>query len=158
MFTYMIYELSRHETIQNQLRQELLAMKAPFVFYGDNPSSMAIPSPQSLEELPFLDCVIKESLRLRNNAPNLDPRLTPAHGTSKVGALSDLPPGTRIGTYGWCLNRNPEVYPNPDSWEPHRWQSGGPEAAAARQAWLFAFGGGSRGCIGQQAAMECKLK
>ncbi|KAJ3494290.1 hypothetical protein NLG97_g4177 [Lecanicillium saksenae] len=154
MFTYMVYELSRHPAIQRDLRQELLTIQVPFVFDCNSSASLEIPSPQSLEHLPFLDCVIKESLRLRNNAPNLDPRLTSAHGVSKVGALSNLPPGVRIGTYGWCLNRNADVYPNPDSWEPRRWQSGGSEAAALRQAWLFAFGGGSRGCIGQQAAME----
>lgn len=158
MFTYMIYELSRHEAIQQELRQELLTIEVPFVYDENSASSISIPSPKSLESLPFLDCVIKESLRLRNNAPNLDPRLTPAHGESKVGMLANLPPGVRIGTYGWLLNRNPDVYPNPESWEPRRWQSGGPEAAAQRQAWLFAFGGGSRGCIGQYAAMECKFK
>ncbi|UNI23078.1 Unspecific monooxygenase [Purpureocillium takamizusanense] len=154
MFTYMIYELSRHEKIQDQLRQEFLAIEAPFLYDGSLQPCIALPSPQSLERLPFLDCVIKESLRLRNNAPNLDPRVTPAKPHCKVGLLTNLPPGVRVGTYGWCLNRNAEVFPRPESWEPHRWQCGGPEAAARRGQWLFAFGGGSRGCIGQQVAME----
>ncbi|KAM4064620.1 cytochrome p450 [Hirsutella rhossiliensis] len=152
MVTYMIYEISRHKGIQEQLRKELLlATNTPKL--SSQPLS-SIPPSNRLERLVLLNCVIMESLRLRNNAPNLDPRLAPAHGRSEVGALSNVPPGVRIGTYGWLLNRNPEVFPEPEQWQPNRWKSGGPKAAALRNQWLFAFGGGSRGCVGQQVAME----
>lgn len=157
MFTYMVYELSRHQDIQKELCDDLLGVANPFLYRGSTQSSTPIPAPADLEGLTWLESVIKESLRLRTQTPNLAPRVTPPNRRSSVGFLCNLPPGIRIGTYGWWLNRNPDVFPDPDTWEPRRWQSGGPDAAALREKWLFAFGGGSRGCIGEQIAMDCNV-
>ncbi len=155
MFTYMVYELSRRQDIQKDLCEELLGIANPFLCNGITESSMPILA--DLEGLPCLESVIKESLRLRTQTPNLAPRVTPPNRRSSVGFLCNLPPGIRIGTYGWWLNRNPDVFPDPDTWEPRRWLGGGPDAAALRDKWLFAFGGGSRGCIGEQIAMDCNV-
>ncbi|OAA80517.1 cytochrome P450 family protein [Akanthomyces lecanii RCEF 1005] len=141
MFTYMVYELSRRQDIQKDLCEELLGIANPFLYNGITESSMPILA--DLEGLPCLESVIKESLRLRTQTPNLAPRVTPPNRRSSVGFLCNLPPGIRIGTYGWWLNRNPDVFPDPDTWEPRRWLGGGPDAAALRDQWLFAFGGGS---------------
>ncbi|RYP90234.1 hypothetical protein DL770_003655 [Monosporascus sp. CRB-9-2] len=150
-FTYMIYELSRHMDVQRELRKELHSIDNPF---RDTSNHTGLPASEALERLPFLDAIIKESLRLRNTSPNLDPRVSPAHCTSHLGRISCLPPGIRVGTYGWWLNRNPHVYPDPDSWRPNRWLRGGSEDAAVLNRWLFAFSSGSRGCVGQPIAME----
>ena len=157
MFTLMVYELSRHQETQKELREELLSVENPLLYGHESQSSIPIPTPDSLARLPFLGCVIKESLRLRTQTPNLAPRVTPPNRQSTVGILDNLPPGIRVGTYGWWLNRKPNVFPDPNVWEPERWLSGGPEASALREKWLFAFGGGSRGCVGQQVAMERKF-
>lgn len=154
---YMLYELSRHPDVQAELRSELASIDGPF---SSDPAGAGrlLPQPEVLEGLPLLDACIKESLRLRNTSPNLDARVSPAHGPSAFGRISALPPGTRVGTYGWCLNRNPHVYPNPDAWVPDRWRPGGSPDTVAMNKWLFAFSSGSRGCIGQPIAMECKCR
>jgi cytochrome P450 len=150
----MLYELSRREAVQQDLRNELNSIETPF---KDASAHKGIPASEDLERLPLLGAIIKESLRLRNTCPNLDPRVCPAHGRARLGRITNLRVGTRVGTYGWWLNRNAHVYPDPESWDPHRWLQGGPEYTATMSKWLFAFGSGSRGCIGQPIAMEYKM-
>lgn len=121
----------------------------------DSPSE--IPDSQSLEQLPLLGAVIKECLRLRNTSPNSDPRVTPAHSYCRIGKLENVPPGTRICSFGWCLHRNPDVFADPFTWDPKRWLEKGRDDAATAKKWFFAFGAGSRNCIGQNLALERKL-
>ncbi|XPS69800.1 Unspecific monooxygenase [Ascochyta lentis] len=152
VFTYMVYELSHHPKVQRELREELRTIENPLL--GVN-SPTDIPESQALEHLPLLGAVVKECLRLRNTSPNADPRVTPAHSSSRIGRLDDVPPGTRVCSFGWCLHRNPDVFADPLTWDPHRWLEGGcGDAAAAAKKWFFAFGAGSRNCIGQNLALE----
>ncbi|KAF4880085.1 Tryprostatin B 6-hydroxylase [Colletotrichum siamense] len=146
-FTYMLWELSRHPDIQAALHVELSSLKQPL-------SESNLPESRDLEQLELLNGIIKESLRLRNTAPGLDPRVSPAHGTSKFGRIDELPSHTRVGTYGRHLNRNPDVYLDPEVWNPYRWVSKEPKDLAAMNRWFYAFGSGQRGCIGQPIAME----
>lgn len=150
----MLYELSRRPEVQRELRSELQAVENPFS------DSTGLPDSKILENLPLLAAVIKESLRLRNTAPNNDPRVSPVHSIARFGRISNLPPRTRVGTYGWWLNRNPDVYQDPNSWAPERWIAEKSKSidAASLNKWIFAFSTGSRGCIGQPIAMECKRR
>lgn len=151
VLTYMVYELSHHPEVQSELREELRSITNPLLD-ADSPTN--IPDSQSLERLPLLGAVVKECLRLRNTSPNADPRVTPAHITCRIGSLENVPPGTRICSFGWCLHRNPNVFADPLTWNPKRWLEGGCDDAAAAKKWFFAFGAGSRKCIGQHLAVE----
>jgi cytochrome P450 len=152
IFTYMLYELSRNQDVQSELIAELHSFDNPLRNIND-PTN--VPDSQTLERLPFLDAVVKECLRLRNTSPNADPRVTPTHRPSRIGELSNVPSGTRVCSYGWCLHRNPDVYADPLTWDPKRWLEGGDDAAAAKKS-FFTFGAGSRKCIGQHIAVECR--
>lgn len=149
----MVYELSRHMDVQTELRKELQSINNPFY---DGINLTDLPESETLERLPFLDAVIKESLRLRNTSPSLSPRVSPANCNSHFGRIPNLPPGTRVGAYSWWLHRNPDVYPNPESWIPDRWLGKDFQEISILNKWFFAFGGGSRDCIGKPIAMECK--
>ncbi|RYP75281.1 hypothetical protein DL771_002501 [Monosporascus sp. 5C6A] len=151
VFTYMVYELSHHPEVQSELREELRSIRNPLL---DADSPTDVPDSQTLERLPFLNAVVHECLRLRNTSPNADPRVTPAHSSCRIGTLENVPPGTRICSFGWCLHRNPDVYKDPLTWNPKRWLEGGCDDAAAAKKWFFAFGAGSRKCIGQHIAVE----
>jgi cytochrome P450 len=152
IFTYMLYELSRNQDVQSELIAELHSFDNPLQNINE-PTN--VPDSQTLERLPFLDAVVKECLRLRNTSPNADPRVTPSHRPSRIGELSNVPSGTRVCSYGWCLHRNPDVYADPLTWDPKRWLEGGDDAAAAKKS-FFTFGAGSRKCIGQHIAVECR--
>jgi unspecific monooxygenase len=155
VFTYMVYELSHHPEVQTKLQDELRSIANPLLD-SENPNN--IPESQTLEQLPFLGAIIKECLRLRNTSPNADPRVTPAHCSCRIGSLVNVPPSTRVCSFGWCLHRNPDVYTNPSVWDPNRWLEEGCDDRTAAKKWFFAFGAGSRKCIGQHIAVECKTQ
>ncbi|KMU80269.1 hypothetical protein CISG_08375 [Coccidioides immitis RMSCC 3703] len=137
-FSYVILNLSRNLEIQEQLRQELLSISQPFRYHNEKRTEL--PTPQTLEALPFLNAVIKESLRLRNTAPTLNPRITPTGRKVTIGPCDNVPAGTRVGAFAWCLHRNEKGYPNPRTWDPMRWivDSSDPKAGA-RERWCDAF-------------------
>lgn len=151
VFTYMIYELSQHPEIQSELREELRSVDNPLLGAECHTN---ITDSQTLYQLPLLGAVIKECLRLRNTSPNADPRVTPSHSASRIGTLANVPPSTRVCSFGWCLHRNPIVYTDPLKWDPKRWLEGSNDDPAAAKKWFFAFGAGSRQCIGQHVALE----
>lgn len=152
-FTYIIYKVSQHPEAQLQLRKELSSIASPLL-HGCATSSL--PRSADLMGLPFLNAIIHEGLRLRNNMPDAEPRLTPrGHGSSTISSLRDLPPGIRVGAYGWNLHRDEAVFPNAHSWDPSRWTAADNKNDNPNK-YLYAFGHGSRGCVGQQLAMERK--
>lgn len=159
-FTYVLYELSRHPEAQQDLRRELLALTRPFHWNLDGGLDGqatrpglddAMPSSGELCRLPLLNAVIKEGLRLRNNPPSMDPRVTPGGRRSDVGPLKNLPPGIRVSGYTCLLHRHSDLFPNPLAWDPSRWLGGGSSSGGGA---LLAFGSGSRACIGEHMAME----
>jgi cytochrome P450 len=155
--TFLLYQISRHPDIQEALHQELLSVQAPF-FLPDSPAefrSAAIPAPDVLEQLPLLNGIIRESLRLRNNQPNMDPRATPAGTYSTVGPVKNLPPGIRVGYFAWLLHRRDDLYPDALQWNPWRWFDESEKNGMSKQG-FFAFGRGPRGCVGQHVAVECE--
>ncbi|EEP79349.1 predicted protein [Uncinocarpus reesii 1704] len=152
-FSFVILNLSRNLEVQEQLRAELRSMTRPFRYHDEKKTE--IPAPQALESLTLLNAVIKESLRLRNTGPTLNPRITPKGRKVTLGPCDDIPAGTRVGAYAWCLHRNEEGYPSPTTWDPTRWivDASDPKAGE-RDRWFWAFGSGSRQCLGQNLAFE----
>ncbi|GAW14950.1 hypothetical protein ANO14919_043580 [Xylariales sp. No.14919] len=51
-------------------------------------------------------------------------------------------------TTHWMHN-DPVVFPNPDSFEPDRWLTTGPEELKRMQMYYVPFARGSRNCVGQ---------
>ncbi|EEQ31209.1 conserved hypothetical protein [Microsporum canis CBS 113480] len=63
--TYLDTLLLRMSFIENLL-------SIPF-YFDQNQNSSGLPPPGDLQRLPFLNAVIRESLRLRNSPPSIDP-------------------------------------------------------------------------------------
>ena len=136
--------ISLHQETQEALRQELF--------------SVSDPSVEALAQLPLLHGVIKESLRLRRTKPTPNPRYTPV-GRTKIGPYDNVPGGIRINMFSYTLNRNPDVYQDPERWRPERWilsEGTSQEAIDQQERWFWTFGKGSRGCLGQHLALQSK--
>ncbi|KAJ5762962.1 Cytochrome P450 [Penicillium manginii] len=128
-------------------------MKESFCFLGG--TETALPSAKSLESLPYFNAVLKESIRLRGNVPTSNPRVTPAGTSTKLGPYGNIPPGVRVSAFAWCLHRNEEVFPDAEAWLPNRWLDDDQQFAHQEQdRWFWAFGTGSRRCLGQNLALE----
>jgi cytochrome P450 family 110 len=105
--------------------------------------------PEVIAQLPYLDAVCAETLRLDPIAPLIG-RTLRAGLTVKGHAL---PAGISVGVNIVALHRRPELYPEPDAFRPQRFL----ESARGPFEYL-PFGGGSRRCLGASFALyEMKL-
>jgi len=97
-----------------------------------------------LQALPWLDAVIRESLRLRPVVPMVG-RVLQVPMTFRGFRL---PAGAAIAPSIWLTHRNPAVYEDPLAFRPERFVDEKPNP----YAWL-PFGGGIRRCLGQAFAL-----
>lgn len=142
MLAYTIYYLSRNRQAQEKLKAEFAFLRNT----EDSSEAMSrIPPPEVLDKLPYLSAVIKESLRMRPNSTPL-PRITPRDQHVSLAGFDDIPPGTRVNVFQWFIHRNPDTCPAANEWQPERWLDTDPTSSTAPILW--AFGGGSRICVG----------
>lgn len=88
----------------------------------------------------YLEAVVTETLRLRPVISVVARRLTePAH----VAGLA-LPAGVTVVPSIYLVHRRPELYPEPERFEPERFLDG---SAPGTYTWI-PFGGGVRRCLG----------
>jgi unspecific monooxygenase len=149
--TYLFWQLSRHPEIQEKLREELMTLDPPISF----PKSNELPSAKSIDSLPLLEAIVTETLRLHAPIPGIQPRVTPAPSCTLAG-YDNIPANTRVNAQAYSLHRNPEVFPNPESWEPKRWlrEENSVAELEERRRWLWAFGSGGRMCVGSNLALQ----
>jgi cytochrome P450 len=158
--TYLAWELSRpsNRHWQDLLRLELL----------DLPQEQRFSDAKALDGLPILHAIVMETLRLHAPIPGQQPRMTPAapkgsHPTILCGY--SIPPGVRVQAQAWSLHRNPEIFPDPEAFEPRRWlppdislpgmklSTTTPGHAKEMMRWFWAFSSGGRMCVGSNLAM-----
>ncbi|KAJ2931049.1 hypothetical protein H1R20_g6052, partial [Candolleomyces eurysporus] len=150
--TYIVWELSQRPDILKKLQAELDEAM---------PDSRGIPDISILQELPYLNGVVKEGLRVYTAAPSLLERVVPSD-SSKLGQHDEdfdlmgypIPAGTIVSTQAWSMHRNPNVFHDPNTFLPERWLE---SSATADQLFqmhqhLIAFGIGVRVCGGQNLA------
>ena len=132
-FSWTLFLLSQHPGVLGKLRNELAKHVA-----GD------IPTLEELEKLPYLDSVIKESMRILP-ASSYSQRI--AVQPTSIGPVR-LNPGTPVIFSQYITHHRPDIYENPDQFIPERWQTIAPSAYA-----YLPFGAGPRMCIGAPLAM-----
>ncbi|KAM7514385.1 hypothetical protein LguiA_003968 [Lonicera macranthoides] len=93
-----------------------------------------------LSKLPYLQCIIHETLRLFPVAPLLVPHVSSDDCT--IGGF-DIPRGTMLLANAWAIHRDPKVWVDPTSFRPERFESGQNEGYK-----FVPFGMGRRQCPG----------
>ncbi|KAK3617897.1 hypothetical protein LTR56_024996 [Elasticomyces elasticus] len=116
--TYLFWALARFPDWQNSVRVELREK------LGDN-----IRGPydnQSIGNLPVLEAVINEGLRLYPAAPASLPRITPEGGWQYNS--HSIPAKTVVSMQCYTTQRDPIAFPEPDKFLPERWLDAEPTA------------------------------
>lgn len=156
-FTYAMWELSQRPALQDALRSELLTLSPTLHFHHDpNTKPLSLPSPSSIDTLPLLDAILRETLRLHAATPGPLPRVTPA-GTSTVIEGYVIPPGVKVSSSAHTVHRHKDVFPEPEAWMPERWMDVEAEADGKvhdMRRMFWAFGSGGRMCLGSNFAMQ----
>ncbi|KAJ5986495.1 cytochrome monooxygenase aflU [Penicillium sp. IBT 35674x] len=134
------FNILSDSTVRAKLREELRSVM---------PTPQARPTWNQLEQLPYLSGVILETLRLSTGIANRSPRVAPTETLIYKGHT--IPPGTLISQTNYFVLMDPEIFPDPHTFDPDRWAR-----AAAKgeplQRYLVNFSKGSRICLGMHLA------
>jgi cytochrome P450 len=142
--SWIIFLLGHHPHVQEKLWSEIDALFEEIEAEStreasSTPSSNEIPSsPQiplsKLKDLKYLDCVVKEGLRLCPSVPFIGRRL---HEEMKIKAGSSeytLPSGCIVYVFIYMLHRDAETFPSPEVFNPDRFL---PENSIGRNPFAF---------------------
>lgn len=122
------YQLAQKPDIEERLLDELTS------------------SPEAVDDLPFLDAVVRESLRLHPPARHID--RCPVARTSVDGV--DVEAGATVLVSPAMTHRDPMYWRDADTFDPARWLG---ETRPERGAYV-PFGAGAHTCIGEPLALS----
>jgi trans-cinnamate 4-monooxygenase len=131
-----IAELVNHQDVQSKLRDEMTAVLGP---------NVAVTEPD-LERLPYLQSVVKETLRLRMAIPLLVPHMNLSD--AKLAGY-DIPAESKILVNAWFLANDPKRWVRADEFRPERFLEEEKAVEAHGNDFRFVpFGVGRRSCPG----------
>lgn len=143
------YLLLRNSKTLHKLLQELNSAKLPFpVMWKQSPN------------LPYLGAVIQEALQVHPAVGDGLERDVPQKGLDiNIGTLTRIPGGCQVTINAWVVHLDPIFGLEQKSFNPERWlkddhQDGHEYEAriSAMKRASFAFGHGSRTCIGENVS------
>ncbi|KAK9779566.1 putative Cytochrome P450 [Seiridium cardinale] len=97
-----------------------------------------------VKHLPYLRACLDESLRITPSTTFGLPRRTPPEGAMILDEF--IPGDTTVSVSAYVAHRDPEVFPNPERFEPERWLG---DKGKDLQPYFISFSAGARGCIGR---------
>ncbi|KAI1110951.1 cytochrome P450 [Nemania sp. NC0429] len=137
----IIYHLHKHPECLERLRGEIDAFQAQ----GLLSNSFGF---KETQQMPYLQAVIKEALRIHPATGLPLERVVPAGGATISGCF--FPAGTIVGINAWVAHRNTQVFgEDADEFRPDRWLTSDHNKLAAMNRQWIPFGVGSRTCIGR---------
>lgn len=148
--------LQNRSFIKNKIVEELQS-----IFGNDNRS----PTSKDLNEMHYLEMVIKETLRLHAAGPFIsrlideDISFGRLHKFFKYSSLNIpdtlgdifIPKGVSVMMFLYGMHRDPTYFPDPEKFDPSRFETNGIPKA------YFPFGAGPRNCIGTKHVVITKL-
>lgn len=167
--TYAMYHLSQQSALQSTLRKELEALKLPLTYPAFR-QTLSTSTLRQFDNIPLLDAIITETLRLYPTVPGPLRRTVPEGGTVIENYF--IPADVLISSSPYCLHHHEAAYPKAELWKPERWMRMGNamgEKATTNDGddgelengrreddprrWFWAFGSGSTVCIGNNLSL-----
>ncbi|XP_042042528.1 cytochrome P450 71AU50-like [Salvia splendens] len=132
-------ELMKHPAVMKKLQEELESVVGLDQMVEES----------HLEKLQYLECVVKEAMRLHHVGPLLIPH--ESMEDCEVGGFH-VPKKARVIVNVWAIGRDPGVWADPDSFAPERF-IGSQIDLRGHHFELLPFGAGRRGCPGLQLGL-----
>ncbi|XP_011865154.1 PREDICTED: probable cytochrome P450 6a13 [Vollenhovia emeryi] len=141
----ILYELALHQKIQDKLREEI---DEKYVKYD------GIFTYENIKTIEYFDKVFKETLRKYPPGMFYERKTTSSYTFNNAEKIH-IPKGQKIWIPVFVLQHDPCVYPDPEVFDPERFNE---EAVKNRHPMSFiSFGDGPRNCIGSRFAI-CQSK
>ncbi|XP_074011149.1 cytochrome P450 4V2 [Numenius arquata] len=139
---WALYLLGHNREAQEKVHRELDEV------FGNTERPVTM---DDLKKLRYLECVVKEALRLFPSVPLFARTL---REDCYIRGYQ-VPKGTNVVVITYALHRDPEIFPDPEEFRPERFF---PENCKGRHPYAYVpFSAGPRNCIGQRfAQMEEK--
>ncbi|OLN95513.1 Pisatin demethylase 18 [Colletotrichum chlorophyti] len=110
------------------------------------------PSFKDSQDMPYLQAVIKEALRMHPATGLPLERVVPEGGATLAGRF--FPEGTIVGINAWVAHCNRRVFgEDADEFNPDRWLVEEKDKLSLMNGYYMPFGLGSRTCIGRHVSM-----
>ncbi|XP_053697820.1 cytochrome P450 4d2-like [Sabethes cyaneus] len=138
--SFSAYHIAQNPKVQEKLYDEMVHVlgkdfKSTELTFG------------TLQELKYLEMTIKEVLRIHPSVPIIGRK----SASDMVIDGQTIPSGVDIAVLIYAMHNNPEVFPEPDKFDPERFNE---ENSSKRHPYAYIpFSAGSRNCIGQKYAM-----
>ncbi|XP_043511352.1 probable cytochrome P450 6a20 isoform X1 [Frieseomelitta varia] len=135
-----LYELALNQQVQDKLREEIRSNLAK---HGGELKY------EHVKDMEYLDKVFKETQRKYPVAGLIPRRSTAAY--TFAGTKVSIPKGLKLWIPMYAIHRDPDIYPNPDVFNPENFNE---DAIEARHPMTYLpFGDGPRNCIGARFAV-----
>lgn len=133
-------EIVRNPRVQKKVQEEL-----------DNAVGVdRIMTENDFSNLPYLQCVVKEAMRLHPPTPLMLPHRSNAN--VKIGGY-DIPKGSNVHVNVWAVARDPAVWKNAEEFRPERFLEEDVDMKG-HDLRLLPFGAGRRVCPGAQLGIN----
>lgn len=138
--SFCLFNLAQYPQIQERVLKEQRDI------FGADRDQMA--TYNNLQEMRYLEMVIKETLRMYPSVPFYARQLTE---DVQINDKLTIPKGTNVNILAFVIQRNPEFFENPEVFDPERFNA---ENVLTKQIYSYLpFSAGPRNCIGQKFAM-----
>ncbi|XP_015918285.2 cytochrome P450 4C1-like [Parasteatoda tepidariorum] len=140
--SWTLYLIGLHPWVQDKVHDELDSI------FGESDREVDV---DDIKNMKYLECVVKESMRLYPSVAVFGREIREDLQCRE----HVIPKGSMCHVNVYFLHRDPEVFPNPEKFDPDRFS---PENSAGRHPFAYVpFSAGPRNCIGQRfALMEVK--
>ncbi|KAK5116643.1 hypothetical protein LTR62_007317 [Meristemomyces frigidus] len=147
----VFYYLLKNPQTLSSLQQEL------FLAQESGKLSTPLPTWTEVQNLPYLNAVMKEALRLNPALALPMERIVPPSGLTIAYVF--FAPGTVVGINPWVLQRDTRIFgSDAESWRPERWLDSDESRVKYMGQHILSFGAGKRTCLGRNIAMLELLK
>ncbi|UYV77769.1 CYP4V2 [Cordylochernes scorpioides] len=136
--SWVLYLLGLHPEIQKRVHSEMDDV------FGEDFERLV--ETEDAKKLKYLECVMKESQRLYPVVPYIGRCLSEDLAIDKY----IIPAGSTVAVFLYMIHHSPDVYPNPETFDPDRFL---PENVNKRHPFAYLpFSAGPRNCVGQKFA------
>ncbi|XP_015929391.1 cytochrome P450 4V2-like [Parasteatoda tepidariorum] len=137
--SWALYLVGLYKHVQDKIQEEL-----DEIFKGDDEREI---ERNDLLRMKYLECVIKETLRLYPSAPFIAREVKENFKVLNY----EVKKGTDCFIFPYRLHRDPESFPDPEKFDPERFF---PENLTGRHPYAYVpFSAGPRNCLGQKYAI-----